>query len=151
MNRGDRREEIVREQEDGRLLVATLGEACPPFWAALLSTSAPSLSRRLVKRGVRFIQVYSGGAHNDDNWDAHGALEKNHNHHAAATDKPIAGLLQDLKDRGLLDETLVIWGGEFGRQSIAEYTKGSRSRHSSPAKWLGRDKKKLDTNPSHAR
>ena len=89
------------------------------------------LARRLVERGVRFIQVYSGGAHNDDNWDAHGDLEKNHNHHAGATDKPIAGLLQDLKDRGLLDETLVIWGGEFGRQPTAEYTKGSGRDHNS--------------------
>jgi hypothetical protein len=87
------------------------------------------LARRLVERGVRFIQVYSGGAHNDDNWDAHGDLEKNHNHHAGATDKPIAGLLQDLKDRGLLDETLVIWGGEFGRQPTAEYSKGSGRDH----------------------
>ena len=89
------------------------------------------LARRLVERGVRFIQVYSGGAHNDDNWDAHGDLEKNHNHHAGATDKPIAGLLKDLKDRGMLDETLVIWGGEFGRQPTAEYTKGSGRDHNS--------------------
>ena len=61
------------------------------------------LARRLVERGVRFIQLYSGGAHNDDNWDAHGDLVKNHNYHAGATDKPIAGLLKDLKRRGLLD------------------------------------------------
>ena len=87
------------------------------------------LARRLVERGVRFIQVYSGGAHNDANWDAHGDLERNHNHHAGATDKPIAGLLQDLNDRGLLDETLVIWGGEFGRQPTAEYSKGSGRDH----------------------
>ena len=89
------------------------------------------LARRLVERGVRFIQVYSGGAHNDDNWDAHGDLEKNHNYHAGATDKPIAGLLQDLKNRSLLDETLVIWGGEFGRQPTAEYAKGSGRDHNS--------------------
>jgi len=72
------------------------------------------LSRRLVERGVSFIQLYSGGAHNDDNWDAHGDLEKNHNHQAGATDKPIAGLLKDLKRRGMLEDTLVVWGGEFG-------------------------------------
>ena len=53
------------------------------------------LARRLVERGVRFIQIYSGGAHNDDNWDAHGDLEDNHNKHAGNTDKPIAGLLKD--------------------------------------------------------
>ena len=68
------------------------------------------LARRLVERGVRFIQIYSGGAHNDQNWDAHGDLKKNHDFHAGNTDKPIAGLLKDLKQRGLLDETL-IWGG----------------------------------------
>lgn len=87
------------------------------------------LARRLVERGVRFIQIYSGGAHNDDNWDAHGDLVKNHEYHAGNTDKPIAGLLQDLKQRGLLDETLVIWGGEFGRQPTAEYAKGTGRDH----------------------
>ncbi len=87
------------------------------------------LARRLVERGVRFIQLYSGGAHNDANWDAHGDLEKNHNLHAGATDKPIAGLLKDLKQRGLLDSTLVIWGGEFGRQPTAEYANGSGRDH----------------------
>ena len=74
------------------------------------------IARRLVERGVRFIQLYSGGAHNDHNWDAHGNLEDNHNKHAGATDKPVAALLADLKQRGMLDETLVVWGGEFGRQ-----------------------------------
>ena len=87
------------------------------------------LARRLVERGVRFIQLYSGGAHNDDNWDAHGDLEKNHNLHAGETDMPIAGLLADLKQRGLLDSTLIIWGGEFGRQPTAEYAKGSGRDH----------------------
>ena len=82
------------------------------------------LARRLVERGVRFIQIYSGGHHNDNNWDAHGDLVKNHSYHAGNTDKPIAGLLKDLKQRGLLDETLVVWGGEFGRQPTAEYKEG---------------------------
>ena len=89
------------------------------------------MSRRLVERGVRFIQVYSGGAHNDQNWDAHGDLEKNHNLHAGNTDKPIAGLLKDLKRRGMLDDTLVVWGGEFGRQPTAEYAKGTGRDHNS--------------------
>jgi hypothetical protein len=89
------------------------------------------MARRLVERGVRFIQIYSGGAHNDDNWDAHGDLVKNHNYHAGNTDKPIAGLLKDLKQRGLLDETLVVWGGEFGRQPTAEYAKGTGRDHNS--------------------
>ena len=83
------------------------------------------LARRLVERGVRFIQVYSGGAHNDDNWDAHAGMERNHTFHAGNTDKPIAGLIKDLKQRGMLDETLIVWGGEFGRQPTAEYAKGT--------------------------
>jgi hypothetical protein len=87
------------------------------------------LARRLVERGVRFVQLYAGGSHNDDNWDAHGDLLKNHNYHAGRTDKPIAGLLTDLKRRGLLDETLIIWGGEFGRQPTAEYAKGTGRDH----------------------
>jgi hypothetical protein len=83
------------------------------------------LARRLVERGVRFIQLYAGGAHNDDNWDAHGDLVKNHSFHAGRTDKPIAGLLKDLKQRGLLDETLVIWGGEFGRLPVVQRPPGT--------------------------
>ena len=89
------------------------------------------LARRLVERGTRFIQIYSGGAHNDHNWDAHGDLEDNHNLHAGATDKPIAGLLKDLKRRGMLEDTLVVWGGEFGRQPTAEYEKGTGRDHNS--------------------
>ncbi len=87
------------------------------------------LARRLVERGVRFIQLYAGGAHNDSNWDAHGDLEKNHNYHAGRTDKPIAALLKDLKRRGLLDSTLVVWGGEFGRQPTAENASGTGRDH----------------------
>ncbi len=87
------------------------------------------LARRMVERGVRFIQIYSGGAHNDDNWDAHGDLMKNHTLHAGETDLPIAGLLHDLKQRGLLDSTLIVWGGEFGRQPTAEYAKGTGRDH----------------------
>lgn len=67
------------------------------------------LARRLVEQGVRFVQVYSGG------WDSHDFIEKAHSARIKAVDKPIAGLLKDLKRRGLLDSTLVIWGGEFGR------------------------------------
>ena len=84
------------------------------------------------------MQVYSGGNHNDHNWDAHGDLEHNHNKHAGATDKPIAGLLADLKQRGLLDETIVVWGGEFGRQPTAEYAQGTGRDHNSAGftMWL---------------
>ncbi len=86
-------------------------------------------ARRLVEKGVRFIQVYSGGSHNDANWDAHGDLVLNHNRHAGRTDQPIAALIQDLKQRGLLDSTLIIWGGEFGRQPVAEYAAGTGRDH----------------------
>lgn len=87
------------------------------------------MARRMVERGVRFVQLYSGGAHNDDNWDAHGDLKKNHDFHAGNTDQPIAALLKDLKQRGLLESTLVVWGGEFGRQPTAEYASGTGRDH----------------------
>ena len=87
------------------------------------------MARRMVERGVRFIQLYSGGGHNDDNWDAHSDMMRNHTLHCGETDKPIAGLLKDLKRRGMLDDTIVVWGGEFGRQPTAEYAKGSGRDH----------------------
>lgn len=87
------------------------------------------LARRLVERGVRFIQIYSGGSHNDANWDAHTDMVANHGKHAGDTDQPIAGLLKDLKRRGLLESTMVVWGGEFGRQPTAEYAQGSGRDH----------------------
>ena len=89
------------------------------------------LARRLVERGVRFVQIYSGGNHNDNNWDAHGDLKINHDRHAGRTDKPIAGLIKDLKRRGMLDETLIVWTGEFGRQPTAEYAEGTGRDHNS--------------------
>lgn len=76
------------------------------------------IARRLVERGVRFIQLYSGGGHQQQNWDAHQGVEENLKIHCPAVDKPIAGLLTDLEQRGLLEETLVVWGGEFGRQPV---------------------------------
>ena len=87
------------------------------------------LARRLVERGVRFIQLYSGGNHNDANWDAHGDLVKNHNYHAGNTDQPITALIKDLKQRDLLKDTLIVWGGEFGRQPTAEYASGTGRDH----------------------
>ncbi|MFN0171186.1 MAG: DUF1501 domain-containing protein, partial [Bryobacteraceae bacterium] len=78
------------------------------------------IARRLVERGVRFVQVYSGGGHGDDNWDAHGNVNMNHERHCGETDRPIAGLLRDLKSRGLLDETLIVWAGEFGRTPTSQ-------------------------------
>ena len=86
------------------------------------------LARRLVERGVRFIQIYSGTNVGDD-WDqAHEDLVGSHTKMAGKTDKPIAGLLADLKSRGLLDETLVVWGGEFGRTPLSQ-GKNGRDHH----------------------
>jgi hypothetical protein len=89
------------------------------------------LARRLVERGVRFIQIYSGGNHFDTSWDAHSDIVVNHQLHADETDLPMAGLIADLKQRGLFDETLIVWGGEFGRQPTAEYEKGTGRDHNS--------------------
>ncbi|REJ90953.1 MAG: DUF1501 domain-containing protein [Planctomycetota bacterium] len=89
------------------------------------------LARRLGERGVRFVQIYSGGAHNDDNWDAHADMKANHDLHAGETDKPIAGLLTDLRQRGLLEKTIIVWSGEFGRQPTAEYAQGTGRDHNS--------------------
>jgi hypothetical protein len=86
------------------------------------------LARRLVERGVRFVQVYSDGE-----WDAHSDLKGNHTGHCAATDQPIHALLTDLKRRGLLDSTLVIWGGEFGRMPVSQ---GSGGRDHNPRGFL---------------
>ena len=78
------------------------------------------VARRLVERGVRFIQLYSGGGHLDETWDAHESIEKNHGRHGAEIDQPIAALLSDLEERGLLESTLIVWGGEFGRMPFSE-------------------------------
>jgi hypothetical protein len=78
------------------------------------------VARRLVERGVRFVQLYSGGGHLEETWDAHESIEKNHGRHGAEVDQPIAALLTDLAQRGLLDSTLVVWGGEFGRMPFSE-------------------------------
>ena len=86
------------------------------------------LARRLVQRGVRFIQLYSGGNEGPRAWDAHDDLETNHRLHCRETDRPIAALLKDLDQQGLLESTLVLWGGEFGRSPTAEQGKG-RDHH----------------------
>ncbi len=78
------------------------------------------LARRMVERGVRFVQVWSGNGMNATDWDGHIACDKNHQAKAAQTDRAVAGLLADLKSRGLLDSTLVIWGGEFGRSPTSD-------------------------------
>jgi hypothetical protein len=78
------------------------------------------ITRRLLEKGVRFIQLYSGGGHIEDTWDGHNDCVSNHKLHAGETDQPIAALMADLKGSGLWDETLLIWGGEFGRTPTSE-------------------------------
>jgi hypothetical protein len=77
-------------------------------------------ARRLIQKGVRFVQLYSGGGHLEDTWDGHSDCIGNHRQHAGETDRPIAALIADLKRTGLWDETLLVWGGEFGRTPTSE-------------------------------
>ncbi|WLD11391.1 DUF1501 domain-containing protein [Planctellipticum variicoloris] len=88
------------------------------------------LARRLVENGVRCVQIYSGGMENERSWDGHQNIAANHSGFAAETDQPIAALLSDLAGRGLLDSTLVIWGGEFGRLPLVQ--KGGTGRDHNP-------------------
>jgi uncharacterized protein (DUF1501 family) len=91
------------------------------------------LARRLVERGVRFVQLYSGAG---SKWDAHSGMERNHSENCRSMDKPVAGLLKDLKRRGLLDETLVVWGGEFGRTPMSEKGDGRDHNPYGFAMWM---------------
>ena len=91
------------------------------------------MARRLVERGVRFIELLTPARPGLDRWDQHAGLEKGHRINAQSTDKPIAGLLKDLKARGLLNETLVVWGGEFGRTPCAQFNENA------PTVNVGRD------------
>jgi hypothetical protein len=88
------------------------------------------MARRLVERGVRTVQIYSGGTENEKSWDGHTNIVENHTGFARETDIPIAGLLTDLQSRGLLESTLVIWGGEFGRLPLVQ--KGGTGRDHNP-------------------
>jgi hypothetical protein len=88
------------------------------------------IARRLVEHGVRFVQIYSGGMDNEKSWDGHQNIVANHSGFAAETDGPVSALLTDLKSRGLLDSTLVVWGGEFGRLPLVQ--KGGTGRDHNP-------------------
>jgi hypothetical protein len=103
--------DLARESADTRALYGMDEKETEGFGRNCL------LARRLVERGVRFVQLYHGSG---SRWDAHSGIEKNHSTLCRASDKPIAGLLRDLKRRGLLDHTLVVWGGEFGRTPMSE-------------------------------
>ena len=91
------------------------------------------LARRLVENGVRFVQLYSGAG---SKWDAHKGIESNHGKLCRAVDKPIAGLLSDLKARGLLEDTLVVWGGEFGRTPMSEQGDGRDHNPNGFTMWM---------------
>lgn len=91
------------------------------------------LARRMIERDVRFVQLYSGDT---NGWDAHSDVDQNHSEYCRRTDKPVAGLLKDLKQRGLLDDTLVIWGGEFGRMPMSEQGKGRDHNPWGYSMWL---------------
>lgn len=91
------------------------------------------LARRMIERGVRFVQVYSGDT---NGWDAHDDVLKNHTTYCRKTDKPVAGLLTDLRRSGLLDDTLVVWGGEFGRMPMSEQGKGRDHNPWGYSVWL---------------
>jgi hypothetical protein len=106
--------DVTKEPEHIRELYGVEEKHCGHFAKQCL------MARRLVERGVRFVQIYSGGMENQLSWDCHLDLAGNHRGFARETDQPVAGLLADLEQRGLLKDTLVIWGGEFGRLPIAQ-------------------------------
>ena len=116
--------DLERESRPTRELYGLDDPKCGHFARQMLT------ARRLVERGVRFVQIYSGGMENERSWDGHQDIIKNHAGFALETDRPIAALLTDLKSRGLLDSTLVVCCGEFGRLPIVQ--KGGTGRNHNP-------------------
>jgi hypothetical protein len=94
------------------------------------------LARRMVEKGVRFVCVVAGGGNANTEWDAHDDIEKNHLRMASLTDKPVAALIKDLKRRGMLDSTIVLWGGEFGRSPESEKSKGRDHHNTGFSMWV---------------
>jgi uncharacterized protein (DUF1501 family) len=119
--------DISKETEATQQLYGLDDKETAPFGRLCL------LARRLVERGVRFVQLYHGAG---SKWDAHTKIEQNHPQLCRASDKPIAGLLKDLKRRGLLDETLVVWGGEFGRTPMSEKGDGRDHNPTGFTMWM---------------
>jgi hypothetical protein len=124
--------DIANESEPTKKLYGLDDAVTEPFGRQCL------MARRLVERGVRFVQLYHGGLgnQNKDTWDAHEDIVSNHTKHAAEVDTPISGLLQDLKARGLLDSTLVIWQGEFGRMPISQRGVGRDHNPGAMSIWM---------------
>jgi Protein of unknown function (DUF1501) len=124
--------DIDRESEATKRLYGLDDPITEPFGRQCL------LARRLVERGVRFVQLFNGAkARTDiDDWDAHSNLADNHGAHAREIDKPIAGLIHDLKQRGLLDETLVMWHSEFGRMPISQKGLGRDHNPGAMSFWM---------------
>jgi len=119
--------DITRESKETLALYGIGDRATNEFGMRCL------LARRMVEKGVRFVQLYSGDT---TGWDAHNNVLDNHGKYCRATDKPVAALLTDLKSRGLLDDTLVIWGGEFGRMPMNEKGKGRDHNPWGYSYWL---------------
>ena len=123
--------DVDREPEAMKQLYGLDNPKCKHFGKQCL------IARRLVERGVRFVQIYSGGTENEKSWDGHTNIADNHRQFAGETDLPIGGLLTDLKQRGLLETTLVVWNGEFGRLPLVQ--KGGTGRDHNPhafTTWL---------------
>ena len=124
--------DVSSESELTKKLYGLDNEITEPFGRQCL------MARRLIERGVRFVQLFQGGLgdQNTDTWDAHSNLVENHTQHAAESDLPIAGLLTDLKARGLLDTTLVVWHGEFGRMPISQRGVGRDHNPGAMTAWM---------------
>jgi hypothetical protein len=124
--------DLAGESEETKRLYGLDAAVSEPFGKQCL------VARRLVERGVRFVQLWSGAYVNSnvDTWDAHDSIVDNHGMHAPEVDKPIAGLMADLKRRGLLDETLVVWHTEFGRMPISQRGVGRDHNPGAFSFWL---------------
>jgi hypothetical protein len=124
--------DIASESDNVKKLYGLDNPVTEPFGRQCL------IARRLVEKGVRFVQLYHGGLgnQNTDTWDAHEDIRSNHTKHAAEVDLPISGLLTDLRTRGLMDSTLVVWQGEFGRMPISQRGVGRDHNPGAMSIWM---------------
>ncbi len=122
--------DLNRESEETRKLYGLDEERTRYFGRQAL------MAARLVERGVRFVQIFSGGGNFQESWDAHWDIKWNHETHCGETDKPLAALIADLKRRGLLDSTLILWHGEFGRMPISQRMDGRDHNPDAFTVWM---------------